>query len=392
MKKVICVLIALILCLAACENEAVETENLKPKTDFSYGMWLSYSEIDTLLKEPENFKSEFAEIISNAVNLGITELYIHIRSHGDSLFESEYFPLKESAKPYDYDVFEYMLKECQKAKIRVFAWINPYRISAVSEDTNKLDGESPAKKWLSDGDKQNDLNVIKYDGIYLNPAEFEARQIVVNGVREVLEKYKVDGIHFDDYFYPTTDIEFDSESYEKYLKTAKNPLKLDDWRRANVDTLISDCKTAVELSGKEAIFSVSPAADIERNYNSFYADVSGWIEKGLVDEIIPQLYFGFNHTDSAFNFENLLSRWVRACEKNEKVKLKIGLAAYKIGTTSSTDGDEWAKNSDILSRQAKICLQNDRVGGAVFFSYSGLFSEKPQNKTERENLKKLTAK
>ena len=393
MKKFFAVLlIALFLC--GCKNDSVSVQKNESdpqhaafsKNDFSSGVWLSFSEVNSLLEDPGSFKSRFSEITENLKSLNIENLYIHVRSHCDSIFDSEFFPMTESAAKIDYDIFEYIIDACHKENIKVHAWINPYRVSTSTEDPKELDENSPARRWLCDDDSQNDKNVLIYNGIYLNPGEFDSRQLVINGVKEILDSYDVDGIHFDDYFYPTSDPEFDKESYEAYKDTAKKPLSLDNWRRASVDALISGCKTAIDASGSNAVFSVSPAADIDKNYNDYYADIGSWVKSGYIDEIIPQLYFGFEHTDSYYNFQNLLKEWKELCQSNRSVKLTIGLAAYKIGTQSPSDGSEWQENSDILARQAQICLNDNNVSGIVLFSYSGLFSDQTQNTKERENL------
>ena len=90
--------------------------------------------------------------------------------------------------------------------------------------------------------------------------------------------------------------------------TGQNPLPLDDWRRANVNALISGVYTAVKFHSKDTVFSVSPAASIENNYSRLFADVKSWIESGCVDCIIPQLYFGFSYPDDEYKFENLLEQ------------------------------------------------------------------------------------
>ena len=97
-------------------------------------------------------------------------------------------------------------------------------------------------------------------------------------------------MRFDDYFYPTTDAAFDKASYEKYCADAKNPIALDDWRRANVNTLLAGCRAAIKSIGGERVdFSISPAASIEKNYSgSTAADVKLSAEKtSIVDAIIP---------------------------------------------------------------------------------------------------------
>ncbi len=363
--------------------EVVETVE---KLDISYGMWLSYIELNTLLKNSSKFKANFGEIIDNLVEFNISDLYIHVRSHCDSLYSSAYFPLRKYVANYNYDVFKYMIDECHKSGIRVHAWLNPYRVSTSSSDVSTLNSNSPAYKWLTDADSFNDKNVIIKDGFYLNPAENDSIQLVLNGISEIIQKYDVDGIHFDDYFYPSTDAGIDALSYQNYCSSTENPLNLSDWRRANVDKLVSGCKSVVAGSGKNIVFSISPAANINRNFKELYADIGGWMEKGYIDEIIPQLYFGFNHTNSNYNFDKLLADWKEFCKKNTNVKLSIGLAAYKVGTASNTDGTEWQEYNDILARETKICLDDTDVDGVVFFSYSSLFSENPQNIAEKDNL------
>jgi uncharacterized lipoprotein YddW (UPF0748 family) len=399
MKRIAAVIIIIALLFAGCtvkkeptikvqeKNEShVQGKNEPQETVFSYGIWLSYNEINQMLLNENGFESEFSSLVENLKLMKIDNLYVHIRSHCDSLFKSEYFPQNPNAAEYDYDIFEFILDECHKNGIKVHAWINPYRVSTKTDDVNTLPQDSPAYKWRNDEDPANDKNVLTYGGIYLNPAEFAVRQLVLNGIKEVIEKYPVDGIHFDDYFYPTTDPEFDRESYEEYVKSATHPLPLDEWRRANVDVLISDSQTAVKTHDKKMIFSVSPAASIEKNHDVFFADVESWIEKGSVDVIIPQLYFGFEYKDSEFCFDNLLEKWLKLCKKNENVKVFIGLAAYKIGTQSANDGTEWQEYDDIISRQTEICLENTQIDGVVYFSYTGLFSDELQNTKERENL------
>ena len=391
MKKLFCLTLCLLFVLSGCSKNSTENmssfavETAAPIREISSGVWLSFYEIDTLLKSQKGFKTEFNKIVEELNEFGISELYFHLRSHCDSVVKSQYFPQRDSAKTVNYDILNYVITKCHENGIKVYGWINPYRVTATHSDISKLPENSPALRWLKDGDSQNDRNVVVMDGIYLNPAEAEVRKLVVDGVRELLKTYDLDGIHFDDYFYPTTDPDFDKISYETYKNKTKNPLSLADWRRENVNALISETHTAVKSAGENMIFSVSPAGEIDKNYDSFYADVKYWVTGGLIDEIIPQIYFGLNHTESDFNFPKLLKTWTKLCKKS-KVNLKIGLASYKIGTESDTDGDEWQKNSDILARQVALCRQNSKVCGVVFYSYTALFSSEPQNTAERNNL------
>ena len=205
-----------------------------------------------------------------------------MRSHCDSLFNSKYFPKKKSAEAYAFDLMEYVINECHKNNIELHAWINPYRVSS-NTDVSLLDDNSPAKIWLNDQNPQNDINVCIYNGIYLNPAQVEVRRLIIDGVKEISASYEVDGICFDDYFYPTTDAQFDAESYGKYKSLGENPLPLDDWRRSNVNILVSGCYYSIKNINKNIQFSISPAASLEKNYTDLYADIEYWIVNGCLD-------------------------------------------------------------------------------------------------------------
>ncbi len=361
---------------------------VEKKEDLSQGVWLSFSEINRMLTSPNGFKTEFQNAMENMKDLRITDLYFHIRSHCDSIVKSKIFPKTETSQQVDFDILEYVTDTCHRENIKVHAWINPYRVNASSTDIDTLPENSPAKKWLRDENKDNDKNVCISDGIYLNPAEKEVRKTVTEGIREITDSYDIDGIHFDDYFYPTTAEDFDKASFEGYKKTAESPLSLDDWRRANVDILIADCKMLLDSYERDITFSVSPAADIDKNYNAYYADIFGWAKKGYIDALIPQLYFGFKHSDSYFNFDNLLKKWSE--EAPENVTLQIGLAPYKIGTSSPTDGEEWTTDNDILSKQVSLCRENPKISGVCYFSYTYLFSSDELNTAQRENIKGLS--
>lgn len=382
MKRILSV-IAVLLLLCGCRSP--DNGNIENKDSYISGVWLSFSEINTMLISGD-FASKFDEVAENCKNFGISDMFIHVRAFCDAVYPSDYFPMLSTAKGYNYDVFEYMINACHKREIRVHAWINPYRVRTADSNVSSLSANNPAYIWLNDDTSENDNNVCICNGIYLNPASSEVRQLIINGIREILTNYAVDGIHFDDYFYPTADESFDSADYSEYCSKSKTPLSLDDWRRANVNSLISGTYTAVKFMNKDTVFSVSPAASIEKNRTQYYADIAVWLESGCVDYIIPQLYFGFEYPDKNYNFDKLLDEW---CElsKDSNAKLLIGLASYKVGTKQQPDCDEWGSKDDILSRQVKLCREKQNVLGHIFFSYTSLFSNDDLNVKSRNNIK-----
>lgn len=389
--------LSLVLCtvfvfICSCNKSLdINNPNETANTEKCSGVWLSFYEVKEILKS-NNFDEKINEISKNCNELGLTDIYLHVRSHCDAIYKSDYFPLTDEAKALNFDPLEMLISGFHKNGLRVHGWINPYRVKTNDLETNTLHDNSPVKKWLNDSDDSNDKNVCFANGIYLNPAEAEVQRLVIDGIKEIITKYDVDGIHFDDYFYPTTDESFDSVSYNDYLSSTENPLNLADWRRANVNALISGCYNAIKQTNDEIIFSISPAASIENNLNSLYANIEYWIENGIVDVIIPQLYFGFEYPQENFKFNNLLNEWLALSELNKNVKLQIGLGVYKANTETAADKDEWSNNFDIIARQVDICLKEERVSGYVLYSYSSLFSNNEPFISQKENLKNLLNK
>lgn len=366
MKRLLCVMLTLLL-LAGCSE--AKTQVPKDMQDYITGVWVSYSELDTMLQK--DFKAQFDTAVQNSLSRGVTDMFVHIRPFCDSYYPSQYFPLRQTVEAYDFDVLEYMINTCHKNGIKFHAWLNPYRVRTADSEISLLPDNSPAKQWLNDETEENDTNVSLVGGIYLNPTSSEARQLIIDGIREIIENYAVDGIHFDDYFYPTTEAAFDEQSYTEYCDQTQKPLALAEWRRANVNALISGVYTAIKFKDKDIIFSVSPSASIDENYNKHYADIVAWCKNDCVDYIIPQLYFGFEYPDNNFKFDNLLDEW-KSKVNGTNVKLLIGLATYKINTQSEPDRAEWANGTEVINRQISICKDAEDIAGHIYFSYSSM--------------------
>lgn len=370
MKKALCLLLVLLTLTGCSFQKSEKSKRTETSEPYITGVWLSYSELDGILKTGD-FKNEFDKVVSNCKSRGITDIFVHTRPFCDSIYPSEYFPLRETVKDYDFDILEYMITKCHGEGLKFHSWINPYRVRTADGEISALDTESPVRVWADENAESNGTDYIISGGIYLNPASDKARRLVIDGIREILACYNVDGIHFDDYFYPTSDAEFDSKSYEVYCNNTKNPVSLDEWRRANVNALISGCYTAVKFANADTVFSVSPSASLDENLNRHYADVNAWCENGCVDYIIPQLYFGFDYPKETFKFENLITDWKKAA-KNSDTKLLIGLAAYKINTQNEPDRDEWQNGVEVIKKQTEICEKDPDICGHIFFSYSAL--------------------
>ncbi len=268
--------------------------------------------------------------------------------------------------------------------ISVHCWVNPYRVSYDKEFKN-LPKDSPARSLY-----KNDKNtlIICDKGIFLNPAHQESRKLVLSGIREILGKYQVQGIHFDDYFYPQSDNINDKALYKEY-SAGGGSLSVDSWRRENVNALISSVYTLVKACNKKLVFSISPSADIEKCKNTYYADVEKWCsEEGFADYIIPQIYYGFQN--EKMPFDRVFKQWSALGEKGS-VSLVCGLAPYKCGMPDSFAGigeNEWTENVNILSRQYEQIQKTPVWQGFSLFSYSFCFGDNV-NEISKKEIKSL---
>ena len=362
------------------------TQKTENKGNKIYAVWLTYSEIGSFVKNKteSEYRESLETVFENLKENKINTVFYQCRAFCDSFYDSDIFPVSkyitaDSNLP-AFDPFEIFLEYAEKYNISVHCWINPYRISYDAEFKN-LPKNSPARE-LYKAD-ENTLIVCE-EGIFLNPATDEARALVLSGIREILKKYRVDGIHFDDYFYPETKEINDDELYKNYKKQG-GKLSLAEWRRENVNVLVSSVYSFVKAHNEKMIFSISPSADIEKCKNVFFCDVEKWCrEEGFVDLIIPQIYYGFENEKMPFG--KVFKEWDDLC-KTQNVKLLCGLGAYKCGREDKFAGKgkyEWNENVNILSTQYEQALVSPVWQGFSLFSYSYCFGDNVTEISKKE--------
>lgn len=377
MKKIFLLFLCISFIFCGCTNENLNTEpgttNLEKteavteKESFR-GVWLTYSELSVKGKNytEETYRKYIAELFYSFREKGINNVFVHVRPFADALYFSEVFESSEYSsgqrgKKADFDILRICTEEAKKSQLKIHGWLNPYRVLAVPDTDRITDGA------ISRLMKEDESAVtVTSDGIYLNPASDKVQKLIVDGVREILQNYQVDGIHFDDYFYPPTFENGDKKEYEEYLQSGGR-LSLEDFRREKVSSLLLLTYNTVKSYGKNLVFSVSPTGDIDKNINEIYADVPLWSEGGYCDMLIPQLYFGFENESKPFERE--LSKWIELTE-NSEVKLVIGLALYKVGESDIFAGsgkNEWLNNTDVIERQIKLAEERG-CDGVAFFS------------------------
>lgn len=338
-------------------------------------------------KSEQAFLKKFNAIVGTAKSCGMNTLVVQVRPFGDALYPSSIFPWShvvggtQGVNP-GYDPLKDMVAASHAAGLKIHAWVNPLRIQ-VGGTPSILATGNPYYKFRATASKSD--YVIDYqNGKYYNPAYEEVRKLVADGVEEIVKNYAVDGIQFDDYFYPTQDASFDKTAYDAYcLQAAKTgtPLSLADWRRANISALVSTVYRTVKSTGKNIPFGIAPQGNIENDLG-MGADVTAWCSaRGYVDYICPQLYYNFDNPTLPFN--TAAESW-KTLVTNPGVKLYLGLAAYKAG--SDADSGTWKKSSDILASEVQY---GRKIACDGFMFYSCDYLTGDQTKEEVQNVIKL---
>lgn len=390
---------------AAESNQSTEvaTTAAKKTTKVKEGeykaFWFSYYDYDNYRdkykkRTASNFRTYFTGVVKKEKSLGMNRVIVQVRPFGDAIYKSKYFPRskyisgKQGKNP-GFDPLKIMVDVAHKNGMKIEAWVNPYRVTIGSTNYSKLSKNNPARKWHAK--KSTSRNVLAYNGsLYYNPSKKEVRTLIINGVKEIVKNYKVDGIHMDDYFYPSftkknVKTAFDAKEYNK-SSYKKNKKSIYTYRRAQVSTLVKDMKAAIKKIDKNVTYGISPAGNIDNltsNY-SYYVDIYKWTNSTkYVDYICPQIYWGFKHPTA--KFDKVTDRWVKAC-KSKKVKLYIGIAVYRAGHNTgqnSAEKKEWKSDTKILKKQVQYGRKK-KVNGFAFFDYSDLTS-----KTSAKAVKQL---
>jgi uncharacterized lipoprotein YddW (UPF0748 family) len=322
-------------------------------------------------------QAKYRRLLDTAKRLNLNAVFVQVRPAADAFYPSPYEPWsqwitgKQGRNP-GYDVLGFMLNEAHARGLEFHAWFNPYRVSK-GKKLGKLAANNPAR--------QHPGWVRKYgDGLWYDPGLPQVRDHVTKVVLDVVRKYDIDAVHFDDYFYPyPAGGDFpDKATYGTYGKGSKSKAA---WRRKNVDTLVHGVYDQIHRAKPWVRFGISPfgvwrnrstdpagsATRALQSYDDIYADSRGWVKKGWVDYITPQLYWPIG--DNRADYRTLIEWWSRQV-RGTGVQLTIGHGAYRVG-----EPGPWRKAGE-LSRQLEISGKSAGVRGAVFFSARDLASDR----------------
>jgi uncharacterized lipoprotein YddW (UPF0748 family) len=348
------------------------------------GMWLTTVNNIDFPSRPglsqAQVKAEYLGWLDLAVAQHHNAIFVHVRPSGDAFWPSGYAPWSEwltgrrDGRGPGWDPMAFMVAEAHRRNLEFHAWFNPYRGSqpapdGAGADFTKLAPNHPLRKhrdWAIAYPKG------KTGRFYFDPGNPAARRFVEDSILEAVRKYDVDGVHFDDFFYPYPEAGQDFPDDASYARRARAAQSRADWRRENVNTLIREMDTRIKAIKPWVRFGISPfgiwrnashdragspTAGLE-SYDAIYADTRTWVRQGWVDYIVPQLYWaiGFAKADYA----KVLPWWANLV-KGTRVQLYIGQGDYRVGEKGA-----WSDPGQ-LDRQLSL---NDRypVSGSVHFS------------------------
>lgn len=385
MKKFFFIVCIVSLLIVVLYNNKDSKTTIKKSNNEVRAVFISYIELTKYIKnkDVDVSKDNINKMISNIKNLGFNTVIVQIRSFSDAIYESNIFPWSSTVSSSEgvfpgYDILDYFIEVCKTNNILIFGWINPYRVrSSVSSISNL----NPAYKYIGTD------YLFEDEGIYYNPSKQEVEDLIVAGVEEVVSNYKLDGILFDDYFYPNQDLDY--LDYLQYLES-DDSLSFNEYHLMIINKMI---KRVHEVCNKHnVLFGISPDGNIENNYNKVFADVKRWLSSDeYVDFIMPQVYYGFFNQSKSF--KSVIDEWNSLISGN--IDLYIALAFYKVGVVdryARSGSDEWINNSDIIMREIILSRNLKHYNGFSLFRYDYLFDNSLYTNTtmlEIENMKKI---
>ena len=369
----------LFISIIATVNLSAQTvTNIAPKREFR-GVWVAtVANIDWPSKPgltSDQQKQELIGILDRHKAEGMNAIILQIRPAADAFYAKSREPWsywlmgKQGLAPSPgYDPLEFAIKEAHSRGMELHAWFNPYRASMSANTVFSKDHQTQINpSWFFNygGKKQFD------------PGLPEVREYIVQVILDVVKQYDIDGVHFDDYFYPYPIAGQKINDSETFAKYKGDYTDISDWRRNNVDILIKQLDDSIHHYKNFVKFGISPfgiwrnqhedpegsASDGLSNYGELYADSRKWIKEGWVDYINPQIYFTF--TRRVAPFATLLDWWG---ENSYGRHVYVGTAAYLVNSRAEA---AWRQPSEIPN-QIRYLRKNNRIQGSVYFSSKSL--------------------
>ncbi len=352
-------------------------------------------------------KDELLRILDRARELGLNAVILQVSPTADAFYRSDRQPWSawltgRLGKDPGFDPLRFAIAEAHKRGLKLHAWLNPYRVAMdASAESRRALADTPAGAPKSVYRIHPEWVGVAAGRLVLDPGVPAARRWIGEIAAEVVRKYDVDGVQFDDYFYyetPTSPLD-DAATFRRYGAGFKSKA---DWRRHNTTLLVEDIHRRIKAIKPHVRFGVSPGGvwrnriDDPRgsatqagktNYDGDFADTRRWVKEGVVDYIAPQVYWSFGRKAAPYGE---IVRWWADTVKGTKTDLYIGMALYRAGEATASEPD-WAAEGGLTEIRRQLDL-NDRmpeVKGGVLFRADYLL--RPALKSVTDHLKRRWA-
>lgn len=318
----------------------------------------------------EKQKSDFIQELDKLESMGINAVFVQVRGAADAIYPSTLVPWNKvltGTQGLDpgYDPVSFMIEEVHKRGMEFHAWFNPFRANTTADSSknavNHVVNEHP--DWI----------VTAKNQMYINPGIPEARQHIIDAILEVVNRYDIDGVHLDDYFYPSNVTFNDAAAFKAY--NYNNYKDINDWRVDNINRFVQSLGEQIQAVKPGVEYGISPFG-VWRNiaddptgsntkagvtaYDDMHADVRTWIQEEWIDYVAPQIYWSMSL--QAARYDILVDWWVDEVTGTD-VDLYIGHSPYKLGTSEAG----WHTANEIIN-QLKYNEQYEEVDGDIYFS------------------------
>ena len=357
-----------IICLTfLVSHQQVFSQNVSAKREFRAAWIATVANIDWPISNSatsEEQMNELKSMLDSLESAGMNALFFQIRTECDALYDSKIEPWSywltgeqgTAPSPF-YDPLKFAIDESHKRGMELHAWFNPYR--AVRDTTSYKQSEDHVavvhKDWLIKSDKY----------LMLDPGLPQVRGHILSVMNDVLTRYDIDGIHFDDYFYPYGP-KISNEDSLTFADYSRGIINIDDWRRDNINLLMSEIYKIIQVTKPKVKFGISPFGIVLNEYagtkgfNSYdiiYCDPLNWLENKIVDYITPQIYWEIGHAKA--DYAKLLPWWGKVTNERD---LYVGHFSSKMVAPNYK-----GKKSEI-GDQIRLNRMTENVLGSVFFS------------------------
>lgn len=366
--------------LAASLSHA-DAQTVTPKREMR-GVWIStHLSLDwpNRLHTPEQQRAELVKILDHNKATGMNAAFLQVRSQSDALYPSNLEPWsyyltnnQGSAPSPAWDPLQFAIDESRKRGLEFHAWINPYR--AVATAGNAGNTAQYAAKHVSRTHPEWMLTVGTV--MILNPGLAAVREHVTTVIMDIVNRYDVDGIHFDDYFYPSGTINDDAAYAADPRGFPATAAGRADWRRDNINLLIAGLGERIRAAKPWVKFGVSPSgiyrsssdpaigsptsSGANQHYVNNFADTRTWLQQGWLDYLAPQVYWYIGQAGS--DYKLLVPWWNQNAFDRH---MYVGIADYKMSTAGWTDPKQ-------VANQIALNRSQGNISGQIHFRHAFL--------------------